>query len=97
MAITELHTWPIHEPEQLELDLKVKPELLDENTRYTVAQVTFYFDREITQNQWNRFVIDLDDAATNKGYPGFMMSAIVETGTDRELYPEEYDESEESD
>ena len=79
-----------------ELDLGVVPKLFDENKRYSVVELRIYFDREITQHQWDKLMWDLDEAVTNKGYPEFMMSAIVKSGTDIELFPEAYDESEES-
>lgn len=82
--------------ENYELDLGVVPKLFDEHTRYSVVEMTICFDRELTQHQWDRLIWDLDEAVTQNGYPEFIMSAIVKSGTDQELYPEAYDESEES-
>lgn len=80
-----------------ELDLGVVPKLFDEHTRYSVVEMSIYFDRELTQHQWDRLIWDLDEAVTKNGYPEFMMSAIVKSGTDVELYPEAYEnESKES-
>lgn len=93
--IPDLTLWP-DEPEQLELDLGVVPEW-DESKPYSVGQMTFYFDRVVTDDQWVSMVYAIDEAVTHKGWPEFILSAIMKSGTDRELFPEEYDESKESD
>jgi len=82
--------------ENYELDLKVVPKHFDENTRYSIVELRISFDREITQHQWDRLIWDLDEAVTQNGYPEFILAAIVKSGTDVELFPEEYNESEKS-
>lgn len=84
------------EPEQLELDLSVVSQW-DDTKPYSAGQISFYFDRVLTVNQWNEFVTAVDEAVINKGWPEFTLTAIIKSGTDRELFPEAYeDESEES-
>lgn len=81
------------EPEQLELDLGVVSNWDDEKP-YSVGQISFYFDRVITSHQWTEMVYAMDDAVTNKGWPEFVLSAIMKSGRDRDLFPEAYvDES----
>lgn len=84
------------EPEQLELDLGVVSQW-DETKPYTVGQMSFYFDRVLTIDQWNEFVMAVDEAVIHKGWPEFTLSAIMKSGRDRDLFPEAYeDESKES-
>lgn len=92
--IPEITLWP-DEPEQLELDLGVVSKW-DESKPYSVGQISFYFQRVLTADQWYSMVYAIDEAVTNKGWPEFTLSAIIKSGTDRELFPEAYDESEES-
>lgn len=93
--IPDITLWP-DEPEQLELNLGVVSEW-DESKPYSVGQISFYFDRVLTEDQWTSMVYAMDEAVTHKGWPEFILSAIIKSGTDRELFPEAYDESEESD
>lgn len=93
----ELYTVFPDPGENYELDLGVVPKHFDENTRYSIVEMRISFDRELTQHQWDRLIWDLDEAVTQNGYPEFLMSAIVKSGTDVELFPEAYNESEESD
>lgn len=93
----ELHTTFPDPGENYELDLGVVPKHFDESTRYSIVEMRISFDRELTQHQWDRLIWDLDEAVTENGYPEFLMSAIVKSGTDVELFPEAYNESEESD
>lgn len=86
--------WP-DEPEQLELDLGVVSEW-DETKEYSVGQISFYFDRVLADDQWVSMVYAIDEAVTHKGWPEFILSAIMKSGTDRALFPEAYDEGEES-
>lgn len=86
--------WP-DEPEQLELDLGVVPKRDDEKP-YSAGQISFYFDRVITNHMWNEMVDTMAEAVTNNGWPEFLLSAMMKSGRDRDLFPEAYeDESEE--
>ncbi len=88
--------WP-DEPEQLELDLGVVSKWDDEKP-YSVGQISFYFDRVVTNHMWNEMVDVMGEAVTNKGWPEFMLCAIMNSGRDRDLFPEAYeDESKEPD
>lgn len=87
--------WP-DEPEQLELDLGVVSQWNEEEP-YSVGQMTFYFDRVITNHMWNEMVDVMAEAVTNNGWPEFILSGMMKSGRDRDLFPEAYDESEESD
>lgn len=87
--------WP-DEPEQLELDLGVVPKW-DENEPYSVGQMSFYFYKVITNDMWNEMVDVMAEAVTNKGWPEFILSGIMKSGRDRDLFPEAYkDEGKES-
>lgn len=81
--------WP-DEPEQLELDLDVVTKWDDEKP-YSVGQISFYFDRVITNHMWNEMVDAMAEAVTNKGWPEFLLSAIMKSGRDRDLFPEAYE------
>lgn len=83
-------------PLQLELDLGVVPIPWDENTRYSEVKVNLLFDYELTTHQYNRLVDVILDAL-DEHFPCDFMSARMRSGTDMELFPEAYDESEESD
>jgi len=83
-------------PQQLELDLGVVPIPWDENTRYSEVKVNLIFDHELTTHQYNKLVDVILDAL-DEHFPCDFMSARIRSGTDRELFPEAYDESEESD
>lgn len=88
--------WP-DEPEQLELDLGVVSKWNEEEP-YSVGQMTFYFDRVLTNHMWDEMMDVMAEAVTNKGWPEFILSGIMKSGRDRDLFPEAYkDESEESD
>ena len=82
-------------PQQLELDLGLIPIPWDENTRYSEVKVNLLFDHELTTYQYNRLVDVILDAL-DEHFPCDFMSARIRSGTDRELFPEAYDESEES-
>lgn len=82
-------------PQQLELDLNVVPIPWNENKRYSEVSMEFIFDFELTAHQYNKFVDVILDA-TDEHFPCDFMSARIKSGTDKELYPEEYDESKES-
>lgn len=87
--------WP-DEPEQLELDLGVVSQW-DESQPYSVGQISLYFDRVITNNMWNEMVDVMAEVVTNNGWPEFLLSAMMKSGRDRDLFPEAYkNESEES-
>lgn len=83
-------------PEQLELNLGVVPIPWDENSRYSEVKVNLLFDHELTTHQYNKLVDVILDAL-DEHFPCDFMSARIRSGTDRELFPEAYDESEESD
>ncbi len=82
-------------PHQLELDLGVVPIPWDENTRYSEVEFKMIFDHELTTSQYNDLV-DVVLDALDEHFPCDFMSAKIRSGTDRELFPEAYDESEES-
>lgn len=88
--------WP-DEPEQLELDLGVVSKWNEEEP-YSVGQLTFYFDRTITNHMWNEMMDVMAEAVTNNGWPEFVLSGMMKSGRDRDLFPEAYkDESKETD
>lgn len=88
--------WP-NEPEQLELDLGVASKWNEEEP-YSVGQLTFYFDKVITNHMWDEMMDVMVEAVANKGWPEFILSGIMKSGRDHDLFPEAYkDESEESD
>lgn len=83
-------------PYQLELDLGVVPIPWDENTRYSEISMKFIYDHELTTSEYN-YLFDLVADALMEHFPCDFMSGKIRSGTDKELYPEAYDESEESD
>lgn len=83
-------------PQQLELDLGVVPIPWDENTRYSEVKLELLFDHELNTDQYNR-LCDVILDALDEHFPCDFMSARIRSGTDRELFPEAYDESEEPD
>ena len=83
-------------PMQLELDLGVVPIKWDENTRYSEVKFDLIFDHELTTHQYNQ-LCDVVIDALDEHFPVDFLSARIKSGTDRELFPEAYDESEELD
>ncbi len=83
------------EPEQLELDFGLESKF-DPDERYSIVYLSFSFYRELTSYQWDQFFRAVCDTV-DSGFPECLMSGSIRSGTDRELFPEEYDESKESD
>jgi hypothetical protein len=83
-------------PHQLELDLGVVPIPWDENTRYSEVKLNMIFDHELSTSRYNDLV-DIICAALDEHFPCDFLSAKLRSGTDKELFPEAYDESEEFD
>jgi hypothetical protein len=85
---------PIY-PYQTELDLGVVPISWDENTRYSVIDIRMIYDHELSIPDYHH-LMDLVSDAVMEDFPCDLMSGSIKSGTDRELFPEAYDESEES-
>lgn len=83
-------------PVQLELDLGVVPIQWDENTRFSEVKFNMIFDHELSVADYNALCDAILDVL-DEHFPCDFMSAKIRSGTDRELFPEEYDESEKSD
>jgi hypothetical protein len=82
-------------PEQLELDLGIEFPEWDENTVYTEFHATIIYARDVSAADRNAIWDALFDTLQDE-FPYELASGHTKRGTDRELYPEDYDESEES-
>jgi hypothetical protein len=83
-------------PYQLEFDLGLIPIVWDENRRYSEVKFNMIFDHELDTAKYNELV-DIICEALDEHFPCDFLSAKIRSGTDKELFPEAYDESEESD
>lgn len=82
-------------PCQLEFDLGLIPIPWDENTRYSEVKFKMIFDHELDTAKYNELV-DVICEALDEHFPCDFLSAKIRSGTDKELFPEAYeDESEE--
>jgi hypothetical protein len=80
-------------PEQLELDLDIEYPEWDENTIYTEFHATIVYSRDLSPTERNA-VWDLLFDTLQDEFPYELASGHTRHGTDKELYPEDYDESE---
>jgi hypothetical protein len=88
--------WVYPFPEQLELDLDVTQTPWDEDTICTEVDMKFFFDYELTNKDWDELTDRILEIVDER-WPNSLMCGNIRRGTDRELFPEDYNESEETD
>lgn len=80
-------------PEQLELDLGIEYPKWDENTIYTEFHATIIYARDLSAVDRNKIWDLLFDTLQDE-FPYELASGHTKRGTDKELHPEAYHESE---
>lgn len=88
--------WESPYPEQLELDLNITRVPWDENSICTEIDMNFFFDYELTNQDWDELTDRILEILDER-WPSSLMSGNIRRGTDRELFPEGYNESEKTD
>lgn len=92
--VKELDFDDVQHPYQLEFDLGLVPIPWDENKRYSLIDMRLVYDRELSTSEYNELCDAVLDAL-DEHFPCEFASATIRSGTDKELFPEAYDEGEE--